>query len=349
VTLALRPAWERDEPLRYRYVPSRMISVTIEPDVAMLADPGFGVDLWIEGSVDGGATWQELARASGWRGATKSPHNEAGFLRPRLSYANSELHQLTDVRAGWSQNKRAACRVAIDEREHVFKIDAHHSIAVDAVSSSTTDSGTSLSWSHTCAGSDRYLTAGFGQDHGETETATQSATYNSTSMTQLGTATQQWSTVSLFGLVAPATGANTLALTTDISARLCGGGISFSGVDQTTPTGTAVTAKAAGSSPTVNVSSATGELVVDAVTADDNCSGGTFTVGASQTERVNINSASSCGCALGMSTEAGASTTTMSWSWSLSTVWAMVAVPLKEAGGGGTTTRRYSLSLTGVG
>lgn len=115
---------------------------------------------------------------------------------------------------------------------------------------------------------------------------------------------------------------------------------SYTGVDQTTPLGTPATATVTSSAaPTVNVTSATGELVVDVVGFLD--SGGanrTLTVGAGQTSRGEVEGANLGSEGLGTSEEAGAATTTMSWTISAAIdAWGIIGVPLKAAGAGGGT------------
>jgi len=114
---------------------------------------------------------------------------------------------------------------------------------------------------------------------------------------------------------------------------------SYCGVDQATPTGTSATADNNGNNAiaTVDVTSASGELVVDSVmTAGATAA---LTVGAGQTQRVN--DATHAGIFLfGSSDEAGAGTTTMSWTTDTDDYTGIVAVPLKPAAAGATVRRK---------
>jgi hypothetical protein len=137
-------------------------------------------------------------------------------------------------------------------------------------------------------------------------------TYNSVALTQKFVATQTdtiENKASGWFLIAPATTAHNIVVSWAASeAEVCAEGISFTGVDQITPLGTAATANAGTGQPTVNVSSASGEIVVDSL----KCGQPTITEGAGQTlanKEENINFSSSGG----VSTEAGAGTVTMSW------------------------------------
>jgi hypothetical protein len=109
-------------------------------------------------------------------------------------------------------------------------------IAVDNTSSGYTAGGnTSLTYAHTCAGSDRVLIvvawAGL-----NTSTPVFTATYNGVSMTQLfdGTATN-WR-YRVFYLVAPATGANNVVVSCSSgNGYIYSCSASYTDVDQTTP------------------------------------------------------------------------------------------------------------------
>ncbi len=118
----------------------------------------------------------------------------------------------------------------------------------------------------------------------------------------------------------------------------------YCGVDQTTSTGTGVEAEGASTAPSVNVSSASTELVVDIVAADTGTDT-TLTVGASQTERANLNAAGNH--RHGGSEEAGAATTTMSWTLGALRYWGTTAVALLAAPDGQPAMMR-SLGVPGM-
>jgi hypothetical protein len=108
----------------------------------------------------------------------------------------------------------------------------------------------------------------------------------------------------------------------DISA----GAISYSGVHQTTPfSGALVTGTNSGTTASVNVSSASDELVIDAVWAVEG-TGDDIDVGAGQTEIFDITSPDNYN--LGGSEETGAATTTMSWTVG-NGIWLQVAGSLQ--------------------
>lgn len=113
----------------------------------------------------------------------------------------------------------------------------------------------------------------------------------------------------------------------------------YCGVDQTTPIGTAVTATQGLSAPSVTVTSAVGELVVDTVAGPDR----TYTVDASQTQRSNFQDVGNHEHV--SSEEAGASSVVMSWSLNSNGSTGSIGVPLKPAA----ATVATGLLLLGVG
>ncbi len=206
--------------------------------------------------------------------------------------------------------------------------------AVDSISTTSSSGPGPFTWSHTCAGSDRLLLLFVAHYHSSNTIS--SASYNGVSMTAVTngaavTGSGYLCFITTFYLVAPATGSNTVSVTP--SAGLFDFGacaISLSDVHQTVPLGTAANATGYDTTPTVTVSSATGELVVDGLVIMNS---GTLTVGAGQTQRWNAPTANAFIRYAG-STESGAASTTMSWSNSSSQTWAIVAVPIKPTGGG---------------
>ena len=212
-------------------------------------------------------------------------------------------------------------------------------LAIDAVTSAVGSSVTSLSWSHTCAGTERGLVVGVSNY----VVRTVSATYNSVAMTSEGQQSDPNATdpgeAEQFSLIAPATGANSVALSWGGgSTDVVGGAISFTGADQTDLCGTQAKAQGNSTTPSINVTSATGEIVVDTLSAFASTSAPT--VGAGQTQRWNDTVTSNFVDGAG-STEAGAATVTMSWSYPAAQEWALVGISVKAAATGGFLNRNY--------
>lgn len=201
-------------------------------------------------------------------------------------------------------------------------------IALDAATSSSSTASSTLTFSHTVAGSDRVLMVGVSWQTGAVNNATVTGvTYNGVAMTLVDEQAppdpfNQTLGASLWRLVAPATGTHNVVITiSNTSDVILGGATSWTGVDQTTPLGTSAKATAqSGTTATVNVSSATGEVVVDVVIGLDPIS-----VGAGQTSRYATTGIGLTGAG---SSEPGAGTVTMSWTVA-NYAWRIVAVPLK--------------------
>lgn len=156
-------------------------------------------------------------------------------------------------------------------------------------------------------------------------------TYGATSLAQIIAQTDGNGDIRIekWGVKNPPTGAQTVTATfsdTPNSATLTTR--TYCGVDQTTPLGTPVSAVNSDATATVDVTSATDELVVDGVVTD--ATGDPIVVGADQNERSNFAQDSS-NHTQGTSDEAGAATVTMSWTLNAAEYWAIVAVPLKPA------------------
>lgn len=215
-------------------------------------------------------------------------------------------------------------------------------IAFDAAISAKATAASSLSFSHTCTGTERFLFVGAGNSSGDLP-ANASVTYATIALTRpWAIQAQSFYRNSGHYLVNPASGANTVAVTWEnIEDELAAGAISFTGVDQTTPVGTSATANGASGVPTVDVSSESGGIVVDNIYG--NGSTATPTAGTGQTRRWGELVAA--GAAGAGSTEAGAATVTMSWADADWGEWIVGALPIKAAAAGGTVipvlTRQY--------
>ena len=203
---------------------------------------------------------------------------------------------------------------------------------VDSVSNLSGSGAGPFTWAHTCAGSDRILLVKVA--HYDSSDTVSSVTYGGVALTAVpgaSTANGQYR-IGWYYLLAPGAGTANIVVTVTGSVFDFGGaGLSLTGVHQTVPFGTPVTATGTDTTPTVTVSSAADELVVDGLII---IHGGTLSVGAGQTSRWNAIGLSGFIKYAG-STEGGAASTEMSWTNSSSQTWAMVAIPVKPVGGGG--------------
>lgn len=105
-------------------------------------------------------------------------------------------------------------------------------INFDAVTTGST-TGTSLTTSHTCTGSDRILMVGVTSNNGASNFVT-GVTYGGVAMTLIGERrkgdNERW--LSLWYLIAPATGANNIVVSASSSTFLLADGVSYTGVKQ---------------------------------------------------------------------------------------------------------------------
>ena len=207
------------------------------------------------------------------------------------------------------------------------------SIALDAVGQQLNQSSnSSLSWSHTCSGSERVLFVAVGYQSGAATTCT--ATYNGVSMTQLWNKRDDLNVQSSVGffLIAPATGTNTVAITLGVAVDIsAGGSVSLTGVDQSTAHRTVYTAnEAGGGAPNVTVvDSQSGDWVLDgAITFS-----ATIAVDASQTSRVENDAIAGGGSSFGLSSETATGGNTV-MSWTGGSFWAIGATAFFPSGGG---------------
>jgi hypothetical protein len=207
-------------------------------------------------------------------------------------------------------------------------------ICFDAASSSTPATGISFTWSHTVGtGGNRILIVGVSIRNSSSQTVS-GVTYAGAPLTNIGVRDNGTVVrIEMWGLVNPPSGTANVVVTLSSAAdakTVCGA-TSWTGVHQTTPLGTFVSATGSTNAPTVNATSATTEVVHDTVAAQGTV---TATVGAGQTQRWNAGtsggSAASNVRGAG-STEPGAATVTMSYSLSASASWAIGAVSLKPA------------------
>lgn len=208
-------------------------------------------------------------------------------------------------------------------------------------------STTARSFSHTVSGTNRYLTVAVYLYQGAGQTAT-SVTYAGVDMSLLGAAQAGGVRAELWGLKAPATGANNVSVQLSAGTNgACAVARSWTDVDQTTPTGSAVAATGSSTSPSVAVTSAAGELVIDACAVlSQTGTAPTATAGTGQSQDSNNYTGFSTQDVFGLaSNKAGATSTTMAWTLNVSRPWATTGIALKPVGGGGTV----PLGISGVG
>jgi hypothetical protein len=207
-------------------------------------------------------------------------------------------------------------------------------ISFDAASNSGYKSGVgsaSYTWSHTCTGTNRHLVVAIAM-LSVGGSSVSSITYNSVALTLIRARASAAGAVrsEIWGLVNPASGSNTIAVTLSTDLDSVGNASSFTGIHQTSPTEGAADASAlnvGAADATVDVTTvADNDWVIDNVATSDT----TITVGAGQTQRNNVSGALGSGAMSteGPKTPAGA--VTMSWTdVGAAATWTIVAVALR--------------------
>ena len=194
----------------------------------------------------------------------------------------------------------------------------------DATSNGTGTNVSSLTVSHTCTGVQRLLVVGVTvQDSSVQDPNT--VTYGGVGMTKAGEVTSSNVNASIWYLKAPALGANDIVVTMPITANAVHlGAQSFTGVDQDSPVGTAVTASGSGTAQTVTATTTVNGYVIDAVVVQDNV---TLTVGSGQTQISQLTGGGSHRGAISVERPSSTSTA-MAWSTAATETWAIAALPV---------------------
>jgi len=239
-----------------------------------------------------------------------------------------------------------AARAGIESASDQLLISTGAAVAFDAPSEGNTGPTAvgSLTVSHTvgAGGTNRILVVGVNIFSGLDPFPTVSSmTYAGQSMTFLAAQNDDVAPLTrirseMWYITPPATGANNIAITFSAVVRAVAGGMSYTGVHQTTPFGTAASAGGGAAGSSVDVSSAAGELVVDTMGVRQNTSANqSLTAGANQVERYNdvSGTATNANVVGAGSEEAGAATVTMSWTLGSAERRAIVAAPLRPGPG----------------
>lgn len=179
----------------------------------------------------------------------------------------------------------------------------------------------------------RILMVGISYKNTNDRTVT-SVTYAGQTMTLVGdrsytpSGSNYYARVYIYRLLAPATGNNTLSITWSgaLSQGAVIGAVTYSGVDQTTPTGTFASATGSNSVPAVTVSGATGRMMFGVV-AGLTTSNYAASTGGTQLYTSTPYSGQTAGSG---QSKAGAATVSLSWNGS-NDKWAVAGVSLIQA------------------
>jgi hypothetical protein len=276
------------------------------------------------------ANWNASSGATGYRLDVATDSGFTSFVTGynNLNVNNVTTYPVTSLTAGttYYYRVRAYNGGGTSGNSNTINLTTACGVSTIAVDTVTTGSGAStpITVSHTTSGADRLMLVGISGEN--TSIAVSGVTYGGVSLSLVGTGLRSnWMGVWIYQLVAPATGtANVVVSFSTAPAWGCiVSVVTFTAVDQTTPLGIFATDNNAGTPATVNVSSATGELVFDTLAV--NGSGANPAVGGGQTQRWNLLNGGVWGAG---STEPGAASVTMSWTL-VSNEWVIGAVPIK--------------------
>ena len=222
--------------------------------------------------------------------------------------------------------------------------------AVNTYSTTGSNKTTSATISHTVSGNNRLLLVGVNMWPGGSGNYATSVTYGGVSLAKITDVSRSTSIrTELWKLVAPATGTANVVVNITGSPNqntfLAVGTISFTGVDQSTPYRTpATTGTGNGTSASVTVSSATGEMVLSVAGAGT--SSYNFTSITGGTERWNLSAATSTKAAAG--TAPGDTSVTLSHGLSSANDWAIIGLAIKPASLTGATWAATKTQLSGL-
>ena len=213
------------------------------------------------------------------------------------------------------------------------------SVAVDQSASIAANSGSSINLTLSgVTGTNRYLLVAISLGSNPSVGAVRNVsavTSNSTALTRLGYSEYTATTpirarTEIWALKEPPTGTNTIVVTLDgaldTNRHAVVGAISFTGVNQSTPTNTVASQTGNSSTCSINVPSASGELAF-AVAGHATPAYGLTNLGNTQ----YWNNSTNAYCRAAGGTKAGASSVTMSWNIGNNIIWAMSGVSLKPA------------------
>jgi hypothetical protein len=198
-------------------------------------------------------------------------------------------------------------------------------IAFDAASSAQAGSASSLSWSHSCSGSDRLLVVGTNSgDLSAGDRPVTSITYNGANLTKIRSDDAGNIRTELWYLVVPASGSHTIQVTfSGNNINVQAGAVSLTGVDQSSPLDANNGATGSSPSPSVSITTvADNAWVIDSLMVENTPS---ITVGAGQTSRWSEDNANSRGRGSTEGPRTPAGSVTMSWSLGSSQPWRISA------------------------
>lgn len=209
-------------------------------------------------------------------------------------------------------------------------------IAVDSLSTNSNNTGADLVIPHiTGSGDHRHMLVGISyEDDNASGMSVTSVLYGAYPLSQVIKRVSTQEAISeIWSLSSPPSGADSIRIGIDEGdangVSIAAAVVTFTGVSQTAPMGTAAGAIGNSTAASVTVSSASSELIFDNLAVDD---GHVCTAGAGQTQRYNLRTETGTdGITCAGSTRTGDVSVTTSWAIGSLDTWALCAVPLKPA------------------
>ena len=231
-------------------------------------------------------------------------------------------------------------------------------VAFDAVQANKTFSGvTSKTWNHTVGGSGYYVRISVGWEyvHGLDANNTASCTYAGANAPSVGVSARHgtgdgatyYADAQIFEQINPATGSQAIVISFtggDAVNYGCACSVSYSGVDQTTASGTAVTSNGSGTSITDNVTSNSGDMISDAIFSYGNTTATTNTAAfTSRSDSYGFTSGSKHYYFGSAQDTTNSGTVAMAWTLPATAAWAHVAAQIIAAAGGASVVPQIKL------
>ncbi|MGK0440341.1 MAG: hypothetical protein ACJA0N_000127 [Pseudohongiellaceae bacterium] len=204
-------------------------------------------------------------------------------------------------------------------------------VTIDNVSTVVDNNPTSLTASHTTSGADRFMIVGVSMLNEDLETVTL-VTYNGAALSLVGSVARSTeSRVEIWSYInPPVTTANVVVnFNEEVEEGAGAAVITFNGVDQSDALGSFQFQDGSSITPSIDVSSASGELVLGVLAADDQDDTPTITAGTQQWSyktQTGNNRTAGAGA-----TSSGSASTTLTWGMNETDDWAVGAISIRPS------------------
>jgi hypothetical protein len=342
-------AFEKDSQQKFKAKQSAVLSLPADSDTFTVSCdrahlPKQSADLLecrVNISFDEGKTWQSFAFKAGGTGLNPRGEVETqSSLTVAIPRGEKKIAPLVKVDFTPLKNiKSSVSFLAENKGVAIHDSEEPHSVAFNAVSSTSASNVSSVTFTHTPSGSPSAIGVGVAK---WPNTSISGITYGGVPLVHAVTSSTGGGgdVAAIWGLANPPTGAQSVIVNFSAGGQYpTVGCVSVVGSDTTTCFTLGHTGSATGTSttPTVSITSAAGELVLSVVSQDPDT--GVLTAGGTATNRWSV----IYGGARGQgATEDGTTSHTASFSTGVSQPWCIVAAAFKEAAAGGLSIKNVS-------